>query len=351
MSTDVDFLIVGQGLAGSVLAWELMQQQQTVRIVDPAGSSASRVAAGLVNPVTGKRLVKTSGIDTYLPVARQTYRQLEQDFGQSFFFERSLVRLFQSEDERAVWARRKADPDYQPYLGEQFLAGQGGRGFSDALGGFRQKQCAYLDTVALLNGFKDFFLQQGVLIKDTLPLTLINPERFPLHWQGLVCRHVIFCEGWRGMHNPWFFWLPFQPAKGDILTLRIDVRLPDNIISKKHWLIPLTDGHFRFGSSYQWSPLNEQLYEATREQLLNGLTQLFEHPMNWQCLQQQSGIRPGTKDRSPFLGIHPQFPALSIFNGFGAKGVSLIPWYAKQFVDSLLKHKPVPVAGDILRYY
>ncbi len=351
MSTDVDFLIVGQGLAGSVLAWELMQQQQTVRIVDPAGSSASRVAAGLVNPVTGKRLVKTSGIDIFLPLAKQTYRQLEQDFGQSFFFERSLLRLFQSEDERAIWARRKADVDYQPYLGEQFLAGQGDQGFRDALGGFRQKQCAYLDTVALLDAFKKFFRQQGVLIKDTLPLTLINPEVFPLHWQGLGCHHVIFCEGWRGMHNPWFSWLPFQPAKGDILTLHTDRPLGNKIISKKHWLIPLAEGRFRFGSTYQWSPVDEVVYESVAEQLLNGLEQLFERPMNWQCLQQQSGIRPGSKDRSPFLGVHPQFPALAIFNGFGAKGVSLIPWYAKQFVDCLLKNRPVPVEGDICRYY
>jgi len=53
----VDFLIVGQGLAGSLMAWELMQRGKTVLIVDNGLENASRVAAGLINPVTGMRFV------------------------------------------------------------------------------------------------------------------------------------------------------------------------------------------------------------------------------------------------------------------------------------------------------
>ena len=51
----VDFLIIGQGIAGSTLALELLKREKTVLVVDrqDAGSS-TRVAAGLVTPLTGK---------------------------------------------------------------------------------------------------------------------------------------------------------------------------------------------------------------------------------------------------------------------------------------------------------
>ncbi len=54
-----DFLIVGQGLAGSLLAWELMQRGAKVLIVDNGMPNASQVAAGLINPITGMRFAKT----------------------------------------------------------------------------------------------------------------------------------------------------------------------------------------------------------------------------------------------------------------------------------------------------
>ncbi|HBA65740.1 MAG TPA: FAD-dependent oxidoreductase, partial [Methylococcaceae bacterium] len=56
---DIDFLIVGQGLAGSLLAFELIQRNAQVMVVDDGRENASEVAAGLINPVTGIRLVKS----------------------------------------------------------------------------------------------------------------------------------------------------------------------------------------------------------------------------------------------------------------------------------------------------
>ena len=50
----VDFLIVGQGLAGSLLAKELLRRGRTVHVVDDRWkSSSSQVAAGLMTPLTG----------------------------------------------------------------------------------------------------------------------------------------------------------------------------------------------------------------------------------------------------------------------------------------------------------
>ena len=66
-----DYLIIGQGLAGSLLAWELIQRDCKVVIIDNGKENASQVAAGLINPITGMRFVKSADVDTLLPAAKQ----------------------------------------------------------------------------------------------------------------------------------------------------------------------------------------------------------------------------------------------------------------------------------------
>ena len=51
-------LIVGAGLAGTLTAWELKKRGVDVTLCDNNSSSASKVAAGLFNPVSFKRVVE-----------------------------------------------------------------------------------------------------------------------------------------------------------------------------------------------------------------------------------------------------------------------------------------------------
>ena len=52
-----DFVVVGHGLAGAALAWQLRARGVRVLVVDPdRPATASRVAGGLVSPVAGPRM-------------------------------------------------------------------------------------------------------------------------------------------------------------------------------------------------------------------------------------------------------------------------------------------------------
>ena len=100
--THYNNLIIGQGLAGSLLAWHLLQADQSVMVIDNDNPcAASRVAAGLINPVTGKRLVKASGVESHLATARACYAEFGKQFGQVYLHEKPMLRLFDSEDH--VW--------------------------------------------------------------------------------------------------------------------------------------------------------------------------------------------------------------------------------------------------------
>ena len=102
-----DTLIIGQGLAGSLLAWRLTQQQQRVLILaDPTQQSASHMAAGLINPVTGKRLVKSEHFETHITQALSLYQELQQFFGKTFYHSLDMLRVFQSQDTIQAWEKR-----------------------------------------------------------------------------------------------------------------------------------------------------------------------------------------------------------------------------------------------------
>jgi glycine/D-amino acid oxidase-like deaminating enzyme len=60
LKKEYDYIIVGQGLAGSCLALELIEEGKRVIVFsEPKGKTASRVAAGLINPITGRKMKLT----------------------------------------------------------------------------------------------------------------------------------------------------------------------------------------------------------------------------------------------------------------------------------------------------
>ena len=104
MSSSTDYIIVGQGLAGTLLAHKLIEEKKRVLIINtnlPAMSS--KVAAGIINPVAVKRCIKSWNIDLFLPYAIQYYKQLEQKLSSNFLKISPIYRLFSSLENRKTW--------------------------------------------------------------------------------------------------------------------------------------------------------------------------------------------------------------------------------------------------------
>ncbi|MDH5785581.1 MAG: FAD-binding oxidoreductase [Chromatiales bacterium] len=347
----LDYLIIGQGLAGSLLAWRLMQRGCRVVVVDNGyRNSSSIVAAGLINPVTGKRLAKTVGVDHYLPEARACYRELGQLLGEELLLDKPMLRLFHSEQEREQWQRRREETGYHPYLGEIVEADALPAPLVASHGGGWQRQTAYLRTMPVLHGLRDWLEGQGGYLQGDFHYDELRLTGTGVAWREIEACGVIFCEGYRARENPWFGWLPFQPAKGEFLTLRSDAPLPDLIINSGRWLMPRGNGLYRAGASYDHQQLDESPSGEAREMLLAALTTFLSPAPEFEVVAQQAGVRPTTSDRHPFVGAHPQQPQLMICNGFGSKGSLLIPWHVARFVDHLLQGRALPQTADIHRF-
>lgn len=344
----IDYLIIGQGLAGSLLAWELIQRNCKVVIIDNGKENASLVAAGLINPITGMRFVKSTDADSLLPTAKHCYSQLADVFQQTFYIEKPMLRLFRSDKELSHCLKRLDNPDYQDYLGAVMPQDQAIKNLATPFGFLEQNQTGYLLTRPLLSCLKDFFIARECYRRADFDYRDI--QMLPsLRWQDVFPQQIIFCEGHHATNNPWFSWLPFQPVKGEILTLEHQSQLPDKILNYGDWLIPLNSHHIRIGATFDRENMNTLPTERGKNDLLNALKPISANLAQATLLNHQANIRPCTLDKQAFIGHHPQHPQLAIFNGFGAKGSLQIPRYSRHFADALLNNKPLP--SNIQRYY
>lgn len=347
---NVDFLIVGQGLAGSLLTWELSQRGQQVMAVDSGEENASLISAGIVNPVTGMRWVKTAQADILLPAARKYYADLSAYFGHEFFIEKPMLRIFKDAAEVEQCRKKLAQSGYAGYLGELDPASRELYGFHAPYGAVEQKQTGHLLTFDLLDTLKQWLLSRNWLRLTKFDYASISLNANSVSWQDVNAKHIIFCEGHLAMENPWFGGLPFKPAKGEILTVQTAFALPNHILSYGHWLLPTAENTARIGATFEWDFADTTPTPHGKATLLKQLATYDPTASAWPILGHNAGIRPCTQDRQPFLGRHPGYPQLAIFNGFGSKGSLLIPWHAQRFADFLVNNTPLPAACDSRRY-
>src|SRR5690242_6028765 len=108
----VDYLIVGQGICGTMLSWFLHKEGKTFFIIDDNNEKASsKVAAGVINPVTGRRYAYTWMIDEIMPFAVQAYEEIGKHFNTQFVFQKSVIDFFPSPQMRLAFIDRLTEDD------------------------------------------------------------------------------------------------------------------------------------------------------------------------------------------------------------------------------------------------
>ncbi|MDX1666321.1 MAG: FAD-dependent oxidoreductase [Saprospiraceae bacterium] len=344
-----DFFIVGQGLAGTLIAHFLEERGQQVCVWD-AGSdgSASQVAAGLINPVTGRRYVKSWRIDDLLPVARTTYRRLEQKLGLSLIRERNILRaLFSRKDENDWWAR-SADPAYRKYLVEQPDLGAYRDAVVPAHNYGEVTHSLQIDLPKLLLGYRNYLRERNQFREARFDYKQIKMGDGGVLAANVRAKCLVFCEGYGLKHNPYFNHLPLSGMKGEALTARLEGFHPEKILKQRLFLVPLEEELFWIGATYDRHFSDARPTEAGRIYLENRLRKLITMP--FRIVGHQAAVRPTVRDRRPLLGRHPEFPRLVVFNGLGTKGASLGPFWAKHLVNHLLEGMKLDEEVDLSRY-
>ena len=346
---NIDYLIIGQGLAGSLLSWLLLQEGQNVVVVDEhRPRAASHVAAGIINPITGRRYVKSWMIEILLPVARSTYKSIEQEFGISIFHERNILRCLFNSREENDWLARSGEPSYAPYMLDEAELG-GYQSLTELAFSYGElRQSAQVDLPLLVSVLRNYLREKGVLMEAAFDYDALEIKSDAVSYKDINAKKVIFCEGRLGAENPYFSYLPFNLAKGEVLFIRIPEAHFEKLLKHRVFIVPVKDDLYWVGASYDWDFEDEEPTPEGGAFLRERLEDILKVP--FEVVTHTAAIRPTVKDRRPFLGLHPEFPALAIFNGLGTKGASLGPYWAKRFCQFLLKEERLDEAVSINRF-
>jgi glycine/D-amino acid oxidase-like deaminating enzyme len=348
---EVDFLLIGQGLAGSVLSYRLIQNGFDVHLIDDGdANSSSRIAAGLYNPVTGRNMVKTWQADVIFKEIEPFYQEMEVLLDKKFVHATGIYRPFISYEEQNEWISKSADPQYNDFL-NQVNSGPGYQGLRDPFGGLLLKSSGYIDTLELINSFGSWLNEKGLLSRTVFSeeLLTLNAEG---HWQfkDITARKIIFTNGVQAGNSSFFNWIPFRPVKGEILTVRQNFSSVE-IMNRGVFRIDLgNNGVGKVGATYDNKEINLSPTEAGKKEIIDKLGQLME-PEVIEVLNHQVGIRPAINDRRPVLGKHPKRKSVYLFGGLGAKGVSLAPYFSKQMLKLLVYDEEPQKEVNINRFF
>ncbi|MFK7774426.1 MAG: NAD(P)/FAD-dependent oxidoreductase [Saprospiraceae bacterium] len=341
--------MVGQGITGTLLAHALLEKGKTVQIFDNnyVGSS-SKVAAGIINPVTGRRIVKGWLIDELIPVAKTFYERLEKLLGENFYHQKNVLRVLFSIKEENLWLEKTGDELVEKYVIEANDYGLFKNKITEGEALGEVQYSAQVDMPLLLEKSKEYFSNHQMMNVELFDYEQVIFKNGKVFYKNIEAEKILFCEGHQAKNNPWFGNLPFEVAKGEVLLIKIPGANFDKILKHKLFIVPLPNDIYWIGATYEWDDLDELPTEKEKQSLIKKLDKILTVP--YEIIDHQAAIRPTTFDRRPFLGLHPENSCLGIVNGMGTKGASLAPYFVHQFVDFLFEEKSINSEADIERH-
>ncbi len=288
--------------------------------------SSSRAAAGLINPVTGRRFVLVEGYRDYLNHFA-VYAEASTLLGQTWLYELVIYRDLSSPKDRNQWDARRLEDPYRNYLGAPVAAGMAGLSPKLSATWLGPTTGAYrVDVSGLIAAYRVLLKSERTLREQDLDDDGIRPEGARWKVAGKPYDMVIDCRGASSAQGAYWRELPWRLSKGEALRLS-NLAWPRESAAKVGGLFASPTGD---GSDLWYGGTSTDHYEyelpdpATSARLAaeaDGLG-LLESGMPHEYL---AAVRPTMRDRITRAIRHPELPGLYLCNGFGTKGALVGP--------------------------
>lgn len=326
----VDYVIVGLGLAGISFCEQLRHNNKTFVVFDDSSQKSSVVAGGLYNPVVLKRFTPVWKGDEQLSMALEQYKNLEDLLKITLDYKVPVYRKFASVEEQNNWFTASDKPKLAKYLSNTIIPNRNKAihaefGFGEVL------HTGHIDVNKLIKSYKTFLEYHNAIIRASFDYSALNIEAQSLTYKNITAKHVVFSEGFGVTKNPFFKNLPLSPTKGELLTIYAPELKIDFVLKGPVFLIPIGNDLYVVGATYELNDLTHETTEKGKTKLLQGLESIVSCP--YKIIKHVAGIRPTVRDRRPLVGRHEVHDNMYLLNGLGTRGVMIGPYVAKQLYE------------------
>ncbi len=331
-------IIIGQGIAGTCLAWQLRQRNIPFLVVDGDNlTSASAVSSGLINPITGRNYNLSWMMEELLVQAHAVYGSIEITTGKKYRRLKPIWRCLHNIAEENSWFSNRLRPDMNAYMGEEMDI----KKYQSHLVFYEERlveihQGMSIDIASMLADVRAIFQNEGSLIETSFLFDQLSVRPDGVVWNDIYADHIIFAQGYQGISNPFFSSQEYRPALGEVAHVRIEEFPEDVILKYKKFFVPLSNGLVWVGSNYLHhrdlsDPFTDDLDIFLKEHVRT----------DYSIQHRQRGIRAATRHRRPMLGTHFEHKSLHIINGLGTKGISLAPFWTNHLIEHIFENMPI----------
>ncbi len=322
-----DYLIIGSGIAGTLLSYELILKGKSVIVIDDNSTqNASTVAGAVLNPVNIKQWNLAIDYGQYISQALHTYESLQALLNIPVISEIPVI-VFNDD----AGKKNDAVATYiHPLSAEETKLTT--TCFSS--NSFLKKITPswQIHSITLLSAWKKHLLSKSSFISGHFDAREVNFSKHSVVYKNISAEKIIFCEGASGINNLFFTDAPFTRNRGEALLLSIPELPQHNIYHSSIRLVPTNDQLFWCGSNYIWNYTNLDAGLEWQKQTVIKLKQWLKLPFTIE--KHIVAERPTTAGQKPLMLVHDQLPA-AMFNGLGTRGFLIAPLLAKQFAEKL----------------
>ncbi|MCB0381946.1 MAG: FAD-dependent oxidoreductase [Psychroserpens sp.] len=343
----VDYIIVGNGIAGIAFCEQLRLHNRDFVVFDNQSQQSSGVAAGIYNPVVLKRFTNVWNAKSQLDLARTKYAELEKLLGVKLDYSLPIYRKFTSVEEQNDWFTASDKPVLSDFLSTTLIKNNNVSihaqfGFGEVL------HTGRIHTSQLIKSYQAYLQSQNRLYKEEFHHNQLEVQENSFSYKTISSTYIVFAEGFGLKHNPFFNHLPLNGTKGEMLTIKAPDLKMNFILKSSVFIVPLGNDLYWVGATYEWEDKTHVTTQKGKTELLEKLKKIIN--CDFEVVEQVAGIRPTTTDRRPLVGSHPKNTNMMVLNGLGTRGVMMSPFVAEQLYNHIETGQELDGEIDISRF-
>jgi glycine/D-amino acid oxidase-like deaminating enzyme len=345
----VDYIIIGQGISGTWLSYYLLKANQNIIVIDKENpQSASNIAGGLINPVTGRRVVTTWLAEALIPFVWNEYNALGKLLNMECINKKNILVFPTAPDLMNAFTERMKNGNgfiKTPSITKETLYQHVNFPFDV----FEIDPCYVINMRDLLQSFRSYLHAKNILLNEWFDESQLVFKADHIQYKNISAKKIVYADGIQSAASSYWNKLPFVLNKGEAFLFETDGLNALYTYKFGHLTLAYLNKNIWWaGSSNELEFTSAEPSQNFKERTVATLKSILKIP--FAVKEHVSAVRSATVERRPFVGPHPIYKLLAILNGMGSKGCSLAPWFAKELADNLTSETPIDPSADVQRF-